>query len=866
MTVSPGTRLGPYEILSRIGAGGMGEVWRARDTRLDRSVAIKVLPADLANNAELKLRFEREARSISQLAHPHICTLFDVGDERGTSYLVMELLDGETLSDRVAKGPLPLADVIRYGIQIADALDRAHQAGIVHRDLKPGNIMLTKSGAKLLDFGLAKAAVSAMAPDAATVQKELTQEGTIIGTFQYMAPEQLEGAEADPRTDIFALGAVLYEMTTGRRAFDGKTRTSLIAAIVAGEPAPMRSMQPLAPSALDHVVATCLEKDPEKRWQSARDVARELAWIGEGAGADTVASKPSRVWPFVAALLMILAIASGVLYVRERSKRVPPIAFSILPPPGLTFSAWPVIAPNGQWMAFATRDRGQESIWLRRVGEIAPVKLATVDRAAHFFWSPDSKWIGFFSGSALMRISVDGGQPETITKIDGYGVSGAWNKRGDILFVPKFGAGLFRVPASGGDAVAVTSLDAHARETLHGYAQFLGDDDRFLYLRRTIGEAPNEIYAGSLQGSLRKAVVKADALAGVWHGWLLFVRNGALYAQRFDEKKLTVSGEPRKIVDEADYSEEAATSSASVADDGAILYPPSSNVLVAHEYAWYDDTGKLQQKLFEEKGAGQMALSSDESKIARSIPDLRKGATDVHVRDVARGIDTRVTGGLSNNGNGVWSPDGERVYFASDREGMYDIYSQSDDGVSAAQPVWKGGDDKIPMDVSPDGTILLAMLYSPRTKNDIWIVPLVGGTPRPLIATDGSDIEATFSRDGKWILYQSDRSGRPECYVMAFPDGRSYQVSTEGGVGGEWNYDDSKVVFANGPTLYAADVKRNGKTAAVGKPAALFTMPKTMSGWWRSKTANRFLIRSIVDPRETVPVANYVKGWADALK
>jgi len=778
----------------------------------------------------------------------------------------MELLEGESLAHRLTRGPLPLGEVLRYGIQIGEALDRAHRSGIVHRDLKPANVMITKSGAKLLDFGLAKASASAVAGDAPTIQKDLTQEGTILGTFQYMAPEQLEGADADVRTDIFALGAVLYEMTTGQRAFDGKTRTSLIAAIVAGQPAPVRTMQPLAPSSLDHVISTCLEKDPEKRWQSARDVANELKWIGEGSSAEAASVAQSRMWPIAAAVLAVLALASSAMWLRERAKPVTPIAFSMLPPPGEVFLTPPVIAPNGKVVAFATRDANVQTLWLRRIGEIAAVKLVTGERFTDLFWSPDSKSIAYFGLGTLMRVSLDGGQPEVITRFDGYGVSGTWSRSGEILFAPRFADGLYRVPASGGDAVPVTKLDAHARETLHGYPRFLGDADHFLYLRRTIAEAPNEIYAGSLSAHVQKPVVKADALAGIWRGWLLFVRNGALYAQRFDEKKLAVTGEAQKIVDEIDYSEDSATAYVSLADDGAIVYPPSTNVLVNQEFGWYDDSGKLLQKAFEQKGAGGLALSPDESKIAMLVPDIRKGANDVYVRDLGRGISTRVTGGLSSHTTAIWSPDGQRLFFGSDRDGMYDVYSASDDGVSAAQVIWKGGDDKRPLAVSPDGTTLLASLYSAKTKNDIWAVPLNGGAPRPFIVTDGTDDNSLFSPDGKWIVYTSDRSGRLETYICAFPDGRSYQVSTDGGVGAEWNYDGSRVIFANGPTLYSADVKRDGKVATVGKPVVLFAMPKTMNGWWRSKTANRFLLRSIVDPRETIGVANYVKGWSDALK
>jgi eukaryotic-like serine/threonine-protein kinase len=357
LQIATGTRLGPYEIVSRIGAGGMGEVWRARDVRLDRAVAIKVLPPELANSAQLKLRFEREARTISQLNHPHICTLHDVGEENGRSYLVMELLEGESLADRLSRGPLPLAEVIRYGTQIAEALDRAHRAGIVHRDLKPGNIMLTKSGAKLLDFGLAKTTSIAVEMNAPTVQKPLTQEGTILGTFQYMAPEQLEGAEADARTDIFALGAVLYEMTTGRRAFDGKTKTSLIAAIVGGQPAPIHDTQPLTPSVLEHVIATCLQKDPDRRWQSAHDIAAELQWTGEGiATAEAAPRKRAWLWPAIAFAATLLAVTAGVYSARQdRAGRA--VSFAIGSPPGHAVYGG-VPSPDGKRIAFATSREG----------------------------------------------------------------------------------------------------------------------------------------------------------------------------------------------------------------------------------------------------------------------------------------------------------------------------------------------------------------------------------------------------------------------------------------------------------------------------------------------------------------------------
>jgi serine/threonine protein kinase/Tol biopolymer transport system component len=877
MEVASGTRLGPYEIVSRIGVGGMGEVWRANDTRLDRSVAIKVLPPELAQNAQLKVRFEREARAISALNHPHICTLYDVGFEGGTSYLVMELLDGESLADRLSRGPLPISEVIRYGSQVADALERAHRAGIIHRDLKPGNVMITKGGAKLLDFGLAKSATIEVNPEGATQHKPLTQEGTILGTFQYMAPEQLEGIEADARTDIFALGAVLYEMTTGKRAFEGKTRTSLIAAIVTGQPPAIALVQPMASSALEHVVSKCLEKNPDDRWQSAHDVGEELRWTGSGMEA-AAALRPARsrwVWPLIA-LLAVLAIGSTALYLRERSKPVTPLSFAILPPRGYTIDN-PAISPDGSAVAFSAHDEARESsVWIRHTGSVEATRLTekgAVTQPFDLFWSPDGRYVGFFDQGKLMKISAEGGRPELISGGASYGAGAAWSRSGTILFCPRFNEGLFRVPASGGgDPVRVTTLDARRRDTLQGWPQFLDDGDHYLFLLHTVAEAKNEIHAGALSGGPSKMpsklVVKADSLVGVWKGRLVFVRDGAIYAQEFDEKKLAVTGEPRKIIDDVLYSESNAHAFASISSNGAIVYLPSSIALIHMEVGWYDRSGRLVEKLFDGVTVGSLRLSADESRVVMTKFDPRKGANDLYTRDLARGVETRLTGGLSNHQNAIWSPAGDRLFFSSDRDGMYDVYAQADDGVTPPQVVMKGGDDKFPSGISPDGTRLIVAEDFAKTKNDLWLVPLTpGGTSRPLIATNGGDAGGTFSRDGKWILYVSDVSGRDEVYVRPFPDGRSVQVSTNGGSGGEWSWDNSQVFFTSRDRwVTSAPIALSGTTAAPGKPVPLFPIPRTMSWWSAGVRADHFLCAVAIDPTESVGVIHYAAGWDQAQK
>jgi hypothetical protein len=459
-----------------------------------------------------------------------------------------------------------------------------------------------------------------------------------------------------------------------------------------------------------------------------------------------------------------------------------------------------------------------------------------------------------------MKVSAAGGKPEAIGDAHGYGVGGAWNRKGEILFAPVFGEGLFRVAAAGGDPVRVTSLDARQHETLHCYPLFLPDDEHFLFLLHTVSENANEIHVGSMRGGAHKFVVKADSIGGFRDGQLLFVRDGVLYAQPFDVKKLAAAGDPQKVLDDVAYAEEWVTAHVTVSNDGAIVYPPVSNAVRA-EVGWYDEGGKLLQKLFEETNVGAMSLAPDDSRVLLERRDPRKGANDVYVYDIARGVMTRVTGGLSENNVGVFSHDGSRVYFTSDRFGMYDVFSQSDDGVGAAQTLIKSAADKHVCDIAPDGTALLLEVVSGATKPDIWIAPLNGGAPRPWIISDAYDQEAQFSPDGRWVTYRSDRSGRFEAYVAAYPNGRSIQVSTDGGRGPQFDSDGTHIVFTNAQrVICSTEVHPNGSTLTIGRPQPLFQQPKTMLGWWCSRTAKRFLCAVAADPRDLVPVFNYVRG------
>jgi eukaryotic-like serine/threonine-protein kinase len=862
MTVVSGSRLGPYEIASRLGAGGMGEVWRAKDTRLDRSVAIKILPAELAHHAQLRLRLEREAKTISQLNHPHICTLYDVGDD----YLVMELLDGDTLADRIARGPLPMPDVLRIGHQIADALDRAHRAGIVHRDLKPGNVMLTKTGAKLLDFGLARSELrDAVDQDGPTVQvrEALTEEGTILGTFQYMAPEQLEAQPADARTDLFALGCVLYEMATGRRAFQGKTRTSLIAAIVGGQPQSISTLQPVTPRAFEHVVQKCLEKDPDARWQSAHDVAEELRWIAKELEREETTTRP-RTRPLhwsVAAVFTAIAIALGALWIRERGAAEEPVAFS-MPAPANGSIQNAALSPDGRSIVMAYGLPGDDVLMVRRIGELEPVKIASAKAVWSPVWSPDGKWIAYFENERIVRIPASGGRPETVGTGVGYGQGLAWGDDNTILFAPRFGEGLFRVPASGGKPQRVTKLDPARRESLHGWPQFLPGGKEFLFIVHTIGENQNEIHLGTLDGK-HSLVLHADSLVGYAQSSIVFVRDGAMYAQRFDASSRKLEGEPRRIVDGVSFYEESAHASASVAANGAITFFPIRMRTI--RVAWHDRAGRMLAPAFDDVGISVVTLSRDGSKVAMVKFDPAKGANDVYTRDFARGVMTRVTTGRATHNTPVWSPSGDRVYFTSDRNGLYDIYSQVEDGTAAPQVVWQSAMDKVMSDVSPDGTMALADVYDDLTKGDLWLVPLAknGGAPRPLIASEASEFHAIWSPDGKWIAYLSDRSGEEHLYVRRFPDGRSVQVSTEPVSAYAWNHDGSELLFQDQKrTLFASRLGTAGDLAQPAPPQRLVTFDESVRDWTPSRTDDRLLLRHASELADQVQVLSYVrKEW-----
>ena len=835
MTLSAGTKLGPYEIQSPLGAGGMGEVYRARDTRLDRIVAIKILPAHLSDNPEARQRFEREARSISSLNHPHICVLHDVGISDGTSYLVMEYIQGESLDARLQKGPLPLKQALECGVQICEALEKAHRAGIVHRDLKPGNIMLTASGAKLLDFGLAKPAAALLGPQALTSKGQLTpstptmnlsalvapagaltQQGSIVGTFQFMAPEVLQGQEADARSDIFSFGCVLYEMITGRRAFEGKSQISVASAILEKEPELVTKVQPMAPAALDHVVHECLAKDPEARWQNAADIARELRWIatsGSGVSAAPVVDRRRRLWEHLPWAAVVAALLAALLWSNLREREPARTMRSFLPPPAEMgfdftgdFSGPPAISADGTAVAFCARNQKErDSVWVQSLSDLAAKRLEGTEGASFPFWSADGKFLGFFADGHLKKVPASGG-PVTVLAETPNPRGGSWNQDNVIIYEPDYRDSLWRINAAGGTPARLTKFET-SKHTTHRWPQFLPDGKHFLFFATNhSGDAEQGIYFGSLQDGSYKHVLDADSDAQYASGYLLYHLQSQLLAQKFDAASGAVSGDPVTVANLVEYDTGTWHTTFAASRNGTLIYEPGSKTL-GTDLFWLDRNGKTLSKVGERafyKGSGR--LSPDGKRLAVAMGDPQ---ADIWVFDLERGSRTRLTFGGATHLMPSWSADGQRVVYV--RQNGTTVMT----GTSLrARLASGGGQEEVLMEsvssgpsrtlimpqFSPDGRYLVHMEQSGPTGNGIWALPLTGDKkPFPIVQAQTPQtriVQSRLSPDGRWLAYSSTESGREEVYVTHFPSGQGrWQVSQNGGTFPVWRADSKEICF-----------------------------------------------------------------------
>jgi Tol biopolymer transport system component len=890
-----GQTLGPYSIVEKIGAGGMGEIYRARDTRLNRMVAVKVLPTHLADSAELRERFEREARTIASLNHPHICTLHDIGHQDGVDYLVMEYLEGETLAARLARGPLPFDQVLRCAIEIADGLDKAHRAGITHRDLKPGNIMLTKSGSKLLDFGLAKlrqdAAPAAPLSQLPTAKDAITAQGTILGTLQYMAPEQVEGKEVDSRTDIFAFGSVVYEMATGKKAFEGKSQASLIAAILERDPPLMSSLQPMTPPALDHVVRTCLAKDPENRWQTTRDLQLELKWIAAGrAVAPPIEARHAShlLWIAVAVLLIALGILAFA-YLRERSPETAMARFAIPPPESAMFVSGPpwgslvAVSPDGRLFVFVAAGKdGKRRLWVRPLDSSAAQPLPGTEDAFAPFWSPDSQWVGFFAGDRLMRIAVSGGEPQTLCQCQSGGGGGTWNRDGVILFAPAVAgeSGLFRVPATGGSAVRVTTLDSARGETNHVWPYFLPDGRHYLY-ETSGGDRPG-LYAGALDSGEHVRLLphedlgEMSTLAYASPGYLLFVKDGVLFAQPFDAKRRAVSGEPIRVAEALDKAGPG-SAAFSVSANGVLAYW-SGAVPRSEQLTWVRRDGTPTGTVGPPGPYFDFSLAPDERRVAVTRYQPGEGGlrTAIWLFDIPRGTPTKFTF-EAGAGDAVWSPDGARIVFASDPIGPPSLYQKLTFGGGQNELLVRAIVTSVPTDWSADGRNIVYDVFDPKTKGDLWLLPTSGERkPKPFLQTPFNETDGRISPDGKWMAYVSDESGNSEVYVTGYPEPRGkWLISTNGGTQPEWRREGRELFYrAPDRKLMAVPIER-GAGFEAGRPQPLFELPPEPGPWIQgggdqrvyapAADGQRFLISRPIGEESSAPIT-VVLNWTAGLK
>ena len=948
MAIQPGTMLGPYEVLAQIGAGGMGEVYKGRDTRLERIVAIKVLPSHLASRAELRERFDREARAIANLQHPHICVLYDIGQQGDIAYLVMEYLEGESVAQRLLKGPLPLDQVLRYGIEISDALDKAHRKGFTHRDIKPGNIMLTKDGSKILDFGLAKLKQAAAQPvrlasDAPTppahggpgqagspLVVNPTVDGTILGTVQYMSPEQVEGRidDIDGRSDIFSFGATVYEMLTGKKAFEGKSHASVISKIMQVDPPPVSVILPMTPPALDPVVKKCLAKEPERRWQAASDLHDELEWIKQGGHDPAKIPVPEQVPPPPApkvwrrmlpwAVAVILSIAVGITVWVFRSAAPQPVSrLAITLPPGQRLAALdqPAIAisPDGKnlvYVAVQSRDREGADTSPQRTGPLADARgsdasatqqlylrpldsneskpIAGTDGAVGPFFSPDGQWIGFFAGGKLKKVSVSGGAAVTLANAPNPG-GASWSSQATLALqgTSTAGLGLQQVSQEGGTPQLLTRIGIG--ETAHRWPEFLPGGTALLFAGSPTAAAWNNaqiVVQSTATGERKNLAQGATQPRYAASGHLLYSQSGTLMAALFDVGRLVLSGAAIPVVEGVMQSTSTGSAQYSVSSTGALAYLAGGVGVNQSRLVWVSRDGEEQVLPAAPHTYTFPRISPDARRVAVQLADQE---TQVWVYDASRDTLTRLTFEGNVNNVPAWSPDGKRIAFQSNRAGPSNLFWQAADGSGPAERLTTSEYTHGANSFSPDGQLLAITETTPETGRDIWVLSLKDRKAQPFLKTGYEDTAPKFSPDGKWLAYSSDESGRREVYVQPYPGpGGKWQISTDGGQEPVWNPRGGELFYRSGSRIMAVDVQvgqasrpapsedRSGDLSlpsfSAGKPRMLFDgpyLPTTASlpFYDVSPDGQRFLMLKPVESQASAPTQiNVVLNWFEELK
>jgi Tol biopolymer transport system component len=863
MRLTAGARLGPYEVVAPLGAGGMGEVYKARDTRLDRTVALKILAPDAAGDESFRARFEREARAISALNHPHICALHDIGAHEAVDFLVLEHLEGETLAEKIAREPrgLKLAEALRIAVAVADALDAAHRHGFVHRDLKPGNVMLTPGGPKLLDFGLAKrhrgasgAALSMLAtqPDMGTAQ------GVIVGTLQYMAPEQIQGHDADVRTDIFALGALIYEMVTGHKAFEGQTQASVIAKILEVDPPALSALAPVAPLALERLVQRCLAKSPDDRWQSARDVLLELRSIQEErakpiARAASTTARPWLPWS-IAAAAVIGGISGWLLRPAAPIDPRPMARFDVPLPPGLSpltnAQGAPALSPDGRHLVVASGHEGKWQLFVRRMDDASFAPLAGTEDGRWPFWSPDSRSIGFFTGAKLRRVDASGGRTATICDVDDVPAGGTWSPTGIILFAA--GGRIWRVDQAGGSATPITAPDAARGETTHRFPSFLPDGRSFLYA--VLGRTPG-VRAASLDGSTREFFLRdADHATFVAPASLVFVREQSVVAVPFDADRLEITGPERTVAG-------TILAGVSASANGVLSFVPAGGW--SRQLQWYGRDGRRAETIGSPGQFQALALSPSGTRVALQLGEFSTtiNRVDLWMLELGSGVMSRLTSDPALDGDPAWAPDERRLAFTAQRDGRSQVYLK--DLSTGAEEQFLDLPYAVVVDEwTPDGRFIIF-----RSLGRAIHAAPVNGDRTPRIVADTPTIiedQSHVSPDGRWIAFNSNESGRWEVYVAGFPDvvGKR-QVSSGGGVQPLWRQDGRELFFLDQQGMLMAVLGGRSGAASFGVPRPLFKTPLNpsahVSEYAVAPDGQRFLVLEPVG--HAPPAFTFLLNW-----
>ncbi len=888
MPILPGRRLGPYEILSAIGAGGMGEVYRARDARLNRDVALKVIPEVFAADADRMARFEREAKLLASLNHPHIAAIYGLEESSSTNALVMELVEGPTLADRIAAGPIPLDEALPIAKQIAEALEYAHDHGVIHRDLKPANIKVKPDGTvKVLDFGLAKAMLgdptATDMSNSPTLSMAATMAGTILGTAAYMSPEQARGKAVDRRADIWAFGVVLFEMLTGHAVFAGEDVSETLAFVMTKEPA-FDALPAKTPSAIRTLLRRCLTKDVRQRLQHIGEARFALEHSGDAPAEPVAVRRKSGEWVLASvAAIAIVAAAMGwgaFAYLRRGPEDARPVRFFVSPPDTgrLAMSAPTAsgavvsplaVSPDGSRIAIVTAGAdGKLQLWIRSFDTLAAQPLAGTEGAFQPFWSPDSRFIGFFASGKLKKIEVSGGPPITLCDAPDPR-NGTWNRDGVIVFGPEASSALERVSAAGGVPTPATTLSQS--ETVHMRPFFLPDGQHFLY-RASTGSGGGPLYAASLNSAERKLLLNADS-SNVFYsqGYLLFLRETTLMAQPFDARRLALTGDAFPIAENIRNSATFNPAGVfSVSDNGVLVYQTGTGT-AGSVLLWLDRAGKQTGVLGDAAQYTDLELSPDGKRASFSIPDQAGKGRDIWLYDVARGLRTRFTFDSPGARDSIWSPDGSRVVFNSSRKGHLDLYQKSSSGAATEEVLLEDNQDKYPASWSPDGRFILYRTRGGPTGSDLFLLPLSGDhKPVPFLNTKFNEDIGQFSPDGRWVAYSSDESGRSEVYVVPFPGpGGKWQISTAGGTFPRWKHDGSEIFYlAPDNKLMAVTVNGKGANFDVGPIKPLFETRVVLGGRYQyavSEDGQRFLINTAPEQAASAAIT-VVLNWTAGLK